>query len=89
MVDNTILLVSIDLHEESEENEGGQDDEVKGKGLRRVLSHRCDFGCSIDQLVFYNEGKITMQNNAEDLLDGEGVFTDERHLGMMRGTWGR
>jgi len=70
---SSILLVTIE-----------DDDEA---GPVRVLYYRCEFGCSIDQLIVYDEGLLGMENDARDLLGTDKVFTVERFTGMITGTW--
>jgi hypothetical protein len=74
---SSILLVTV---------EDGSDNGAGG-GSAHVLYYRCEFGCSIDQMIAYEESGLRMENDAQDLLGTDDVFTVERFDGMMNGTW--
>jgi hypothetical protein len=58
---------------------------VSLEGDGSLLSCRCEFGISLDQLIIYETGKISMKRDAGDLLDGKGVFTEERFKNLTYG----
>ena len=88
----TIVLVTLEDADDEDYDDKGSDSGAKTESEAKgdapcILHYRCELGCSIDNLIAYEDGGLGMENDAADLIGTDKVFTVERFQGIMDGTW--